>query len=251
MEETAIETLKTLGLTEYEAKAYVAVVGLGMSTAREIHEKSGVPQGRIYSVLSSLVQKGYVEIQDGKPAYYHSDNPGVVINQARVHLKEAIEETENYLNNLHYDTKPPSPFWTIHSEWGIKSRFKTLIQNAEKEIIFFVSDPKVFLKYVNDIKKAKRKVDIEIYAEDKNDFAGTNLRINEFNERTHRFGEEMKIRSPDLETGIDVGFFAIIDESSGLLVGRLDEKPFGNLFRMPGFCFMLKSFMQTLNDNKY
>ena len=65
MQKEVLDSLVMLGFTEYEAKAYAGLVGLGMGTAREVHEISGVPHGRIYSVLKNVAEKGYVTVQKG------------------------------------------------------------------------------------------------------------------------------------------------------------------------------------------
>lgn len=49
-----VEKLKRVGLTEYEAKAYLALLNAHLSTATQISEKSGVPRTKIYAVLESL-----------------------------------------------------------------------------------------------------------------------------------------------------------------------------------------------------
>jgi len=53
-----IENLKKLGLSEYEAKVYVTLVGLGKATARE-NEASGVPRTRVYDVIEKLAFQGF------------------------------------------------------------------------------------------------------------------------------------------------------------------------------------------------
>jgi len=42
-----IEKLQKVGLTEYEAKAYVGLLSDHLSTATKLSEKSGVPRTRI------------------------------------------------------------------------------------------------------------------------------------------------------------------------------------------------------------
>lgn len=156
MSETVLETLKKLGFTEYEAKVYISLVGFGMATAREIHEHSGVPQGRIYSVLRSLSDKNYIEIQDGNPSYFYAENPGAVLNKLKTEMNTSINKSIEYLSNLHLNSRPPSPIWAIHSEWGIKNRIKTLIQGADKEIIIFVVDYSFFGWIMPELKKLKK-----------------------------------------------------------------------------------------------
>lgn len=48
--DNTIQNLLHLGLREYEAKIYVALVGLGEANVRRIHELSGVPRPRVYDV---------------------------------------------------------------------------------------------------------------------------------------------------------------------------------------------------------
>jgi sugar-specific transcriptional regulator TrmB len=46
--EDIVEKLKRVGLTEYEAKAYLALLNTHLCTATQVSEKSGVPRIKIY-----------------------------------------------------------------------------------------------------------------------------------------------------------------------------------------------------------
>ena len=52
-----ISVLKGLGLTMYEAQAYLTLTSLISSTASEVAEKSGVPRSKIYDVLKEIKKK--------------------------------------------------------------------------------------------------------------------------------------------------------------------------------------------------
>lgn len=55
----AVQLLKTVGLTEYEAKAYIALVALGEPmNGYEVSKASGIPRSTIYEVLAKLVARG-------------------------------------------------------------------------------------------------------------------------------------------------------------------------------------------------
>ena len=43
--------LQEMGLPEYEAATYVGLLDGGTSTAKEVAERAGVPQSRVYDVL--------------------------------------------------------------------------------------------------------------------------------------------------------------------------------------------------------
>ncbi|MDD3406706.1 MAG: TrmB family transcriptional regulator [Methanomicrobium sp.] len=248
MPENTIRTLKNLGFTEYEARAYISLVGYGMATAREIHENSGVPQGRIYSVLKSLSEKSLIEVQDGNPSYYYAENPAAVLGRLKSELNESIDKSAAYLSNLHLDSKPPSMTWVIHSEWGIKNRVKTLIQNAEKEIIFIVDDYSFFRMVGPELKKLKRKINIEIYAKDKSDFTGTNLRVTQFNEKMLSLFRNVASQKVKNNTNPEGKITMIIDESTGFFIGMLNGRLTGVILQVPQLTYTIKAFLKMLED---
>ena len=106
MKEGIIDGLKKIGLTEYEAKAYAALAGLGEATARDIHEASEVPRTRIYDILRELTDKGFVEFIEGSPTYYRAAEPDRVLDRIRDEFEEAIYLTDLYfsfINIIHVD----------------------------------------------------------------------------------------------------------------------------------------------------
>ena len=75
-----IRDLTGLGLTTYEAKAYVALLGRDSFTAAQVARQGQLPRQRIYDVLGSLVEKGLA-----------SSRPGSVVKYAAVAPELAIE----------------------------------------------------------------------------------------------------------------------------------------------------------------
>ena len=60
-----LDILRRLGLSKYEANAYVALVGLSTGTATEIANMAGIPETSAYRALNGLVQKGFAEVSLG------------------------------------------------------------------------------------------------------------------------------------------------------------------------------------------
>ena len=52
-----IKTLKKLGLTEYESRAYLSLARLGPSTVKEIVLDSNLPRNKAYEALQRLETK--------------------------------------------------------------------------------------------------------------------------------------------------------------------------------------------------
>ena len=57
--------LVELGLTSYEAKAYLALVRRDSFAAADVARLAGIPRQRIYDVLATLVQKGLASQRPG------------------------------------------------------------------------------------------------------------------------------------------------------------------------------------------
>lgn len=73
--------LKELGLSEYEAHAYVCLLRCGISTAQEVSDGADVPQPRVYDALDDLSQKGFVNVQPGRPKKFGPVEPETAIER--------------------------------------------------------------------------------------------------------------------------------------------------------------------------
>jgi len=69
--------LRQLNLTQYEIKAYLALLKVDKVTAYQLGSLSRIPSGRIYDVVESLVSKGIVSILPGTPKLIKATNPKV------------------------------------------------------------------------------------------------------------------------------------------------------------------------------
>ncbi|MDD1724016.1 MAG: TrmB family transcriptional regulator, partial [Methanospirillum sp.] len=70
IDDSLLRELKEIGMSEYEAKVYVILSALRVASAREIHEQTRIPRGRIYETLTSLAQKGYIASSGRSPVRY-------------------------------------------------------------------------------------------------------------------------------------------------------------------------------------
>ena len=70
--EQLLKKLISLGLTGYEAKVYLAMMGRNSLTASEVSRLSGVPRQRTYDVLNSLHLKGLCVEVPGNVIRYHA-----------------------------------------------------------------------------------------------------------------------------------------------------------------------------------
>lgn len=82
----------TLELMEYEATALDGLFRLGRTTAPNLAEATGIPNARIYGILDSLGNAGYVKITPGRPKKYEPKEPAEILSQATENRYQAYEE---------------------------------------------------------------------------------------------------------------------------------------------------------------
>ena len=100
MTEEAAGLLDRLGLTEYEATALTELLTLGRTTAPNLAEATGIPKARIYGVLDSLSDRGYIKIIPGRPKEYQPKSPAEILDRARENRRQDYEQFCQELSDL-------------------------------------------------------------------------------------------------------------------------------------------------------
>jgi sugar-specific transcriptional regulator TrmB len=141
----AVESLKRLGLSEYESKVFIALQRLGVGTARDIYRHTDVPRSQVYGAAEALEDRGLVEIQQSKPMEYRP----VSLEEARQRLRERfVDETErafDYLERARTESpredEEREDFWTVKGSDTIDSRVRSLLDEAEERVVFMATEP--------------------------------------------------------------------------------------------------------------
>jgi sugar-specific transcriptional regulator TrmB len=138
-----MELLKELGLDEYEASAYLALLEIGGSTVSRISESSEVPRGRIYGVLESLENKGLVRLVDEDPKRYEPVEPekglGSILNEREKEWKEKKQDIEQMIESLESRNRP-EPVKVLKTKENYYSTITEMVEEAENEIISIVGN---------------------------------------------------------------------------------------------------------------
>ncbi|EIT87036.1 transcriptional regulator TrmB [Fictibacillus macauensis ZFHKF-1] len=153
-----LETLQTFGLTQYEAKAYKALVESGTTSAYQISKLSGIPRGRIYDILQGLDEKGIVmveETEDGTKQY--SPLPvEVFLERQKKQWEKSYEHASSQLKLLEQQQPEADDYIsTIKGRTGILSYCRTLINNAEKQIVLSMWNP-IYTELLPDLLNRKQ-----------------------------------------------------------------------------------------------
>lgn len=92
-----MQTLERMGLDEKEAKAYLALLGMGEATATKLAERTGITRTLIYEITGRLMGKGLVSsaVKEGVK-HFSASEPGFLLRE----LEEKAEELRKAMPEL-------------------------------------------------------------------------------------------------------------------------------------------------------
>jgi len=147
-----VAQLTRLGLTSYEAKAYLTLIRRDSFTAAQVARQSGLPRQRIYDVLGSLVQKGLAVARPGTVVKYAATAPEVAIDLLLTSHRDELSRMERDARGMVKDLKPAFEAGQAHTDpleyievlrdrRAINERFAELQSAVKKEILVFTKPP--------------------------------------------------------------------------------------------------------------
>lgn len=155
-----INSLRRLGLNQYEAKSYYALCTSGKSTAGDLAQIAVVARPRIYDVLRSLQDKGFVAVQQGRPVKYASLPLGEAIKTLKKKRHESlaqeitkIEEIGGSLASKMVAASTQEPLsteervWTLKGRDAIYSKLGSMIDGAKRHVTISSTSSGVMRKF--------------------------------------------------------------------------------------------------------
>ena len=165
--------LENLGLTENEAKVYLASLSLGQSTILKISRTAEIKRTTIYSVIESLKQKGLMKIEiKGWKKLFVAESPeklDVMIKNRREELKSSLPEFLA-LYNLQGEESFIKYYEGLEA---VKSVYESMLRDVRPHEDYLVVtdskewyqlDEKFFLKYIQ--KRATLNVNTRVLLQD-------------------------------------------------------------------------------------
>lgn len=151
-EQPLVSQLVKLGLTTYEARAYIALVARESFTAAQVARQAELPRQRIYDVLESLVGKGMAAARPGRVIKYAATAPALAIQRLVTSRREELSELENAGARTIEALTAPYTAGQKHSDpleyievlrepRAISARFDELQAAAKREILVFTRPP--------------------------------------------------------------------------------------------------------------
>jgi sugar-specific transcriptional regulator TrmB len=125
-------------LTDYQAKAYSALLSPKIATAEEVSRLSGVPRSKVYEVLMELQKQGWIKVEKGRPLRYRPKDPRGVIGEKMSALERNVDRLRTELADV-FDEGPPGERKGVEIVSGMSAVLEQeleLISSAEHIIVF-------------------------------------------------------------------------------------------------------------------
>jgi len=138
------KSLDKIGLTSYEIRTFSALLKAGELTASDLSQKSGVPYSKIYEVLGSLEEKGWVGSDDSRPTKYLAKSPATALETTKQRLDSEFKDNQNVvLNELiplyeKSGTSERPDIWVLSGNVNIISKILEMIDSCKNEVMIAV-----------------------------------------------------------------------------------------------------------------
>jgi len=197
--ENTRETLREMGLNAYEIDAYVTLLDGGQMTAMEISREAKVPYSKIYEVLNSLKEKGWIKSSESRPFKYYPVPPLEATAFTKQKLDDKYQGWEltvaEVLQPLYEKRElvERPDILILHGQQAIVTKLEEVLKKASKEIM--IAAP-TFAKPIiasSDqlLSGLKKTVNIKLMVAGKTEdwrFLKKVAGVNELRVRDHMFG---------------------------------------------------------------
>lgn len=170
MDPLIVDNLKLFGLSEYEARAYVALTTLGTASVTEVSQVCDVPRSNLYAALEKLAEKGFAETQQGRPVLFKARHPKEALPEIRDKQLESMRKAEKEIGeklgamaSKKIDATP-ALVWGVRGVNSVMNKLAEIVSRSKKELFINITSVSVLSQPVlEELKKASaRGVEIRI-----------------------------------------------------------------------------------------
>ena len=135
------KALEKIGLTSYEIRTFSSLLKAGELTASDLSQKSGVPYSKIYEVLGTLEEKGWIGSDDSRPTKYFAKSPATGIETTKQKMESEFKENQNViLNELvplyeQSGTSEKPDIWVLSGKVNIAAKILEMVETCRNEVL--------------------------------------------------------------------------------------------------------------------
>jgi sugar-specific transcriptional regulator TrmB len=137
-----LKKLEDFGLTEYQARVYLALLEFEVATASQIPSASKVPRTKIYGIMRQLHDKGLVQIIPETPLKYRAVPFDKYLGKHIRNMREKAEELEGNVASLaseftftHREPEKQGKFEVLYGRRNVRDKLMAIYTAAQKEIL--------------------------------------------------------------------------------------------------------------------
>lgn len=134
-----ISGLTRLGLSEYEARAYRALLKENPASPYEIAKNSGIPTSKIYEVITKLASKEMIQpIQGERSKMYIPISPDELLQDFRTSMEDTLRTVKRDLQGVKSGLDTSGYTWNIREYDNFVLRAKRMMDTAEESLLLLV-----------------------------------------------------------------------------------------------------------------
>lgn len=138
-----LDQLAALGLTEYEAKVYLALLSENPATGYQISKSSGVPRSMVYEALGRLEARGAaLKSEEEKATLYTPVSPAQLLDRYEREARERAAALRTELLPL-YQQERTGRLWNFSGRREALASAGELIEGARRELMMVLTDADV------------------------------------------------------------------------------------------------------------
>jgi sugar-specific transcriptional regulator TrmB len=148
-----VKSLNDLGLSNYEASVYAALVLYDNADAKEIIDFLSISKPSVYEALDHLTEMGLAVKRISKPARYSAFSPEMTIDLLMGNHKKAADQALAALKKLEKErvqTDKEDALWTIYGNANIEYKIRDLFGKAKSQINCMIGER--YLPFIENIK---------------------------------------------------------------------------------------------------
>lgn len=132
--------LAMFGLSDYESRAYIALVALGPTSANLVAQVGQIPRTSAYKALKGLVAKGFAVEQKGRPVSFACIDPSELAASLSSKVKESFDKISR-VKDLLSERGVPQLVYTIMGKERVLDKIREMLDKSVHTMV--MSSPSI------------------------------------------------------------------------------------------------------------
>lgn len=170
--ESFTSKFRTLGLSTYAAKTYLALLSRPGISASFLCNETSIPDSKMYYALNELSIKGMIITQKGTPNIYKPIHPKDAINNLKQLLMEDLnqkirqaETMADFLSPIFENAESKEEIelaYVIRGRRNIVKKMRDLISSAKNETVVFISEKDLLDELNSSIREVRNRIEVKL-----------------------------------------------------------------------------------------